>query len=168
MRWPATSRSTAPAPPVPDLDPLRRLPHTGPARLPDEVLSLDPRVRAVAVKRLARGAPYLNAGGYLPAMMLVELMAQVGGLLIDEEGVGPAQHAVLAGVTRMHLHAAARAGETVQVECRLDRRFGDLYRIECASRVGSRELAHGIITLRRSRAEGPSSGGAARGAGRRA
>jgi predicted hotdog family 3-hydroxylacyl-ACP dehydratase len=132
------------------------------------VLSLDPRVRAVAVKRLAQGAAYLNALGFLPAMMLVELMAQVGGLLIDEEGAAKAQHAVLAGITRMHLHGTARAGETVQVECRLARRLGDLYRIECAGRVGSRELAHGVITLRRSRAEQSSPGGAARGAGGRA
>ena len=132
-------------------DPLHRLPHTGPARLPDRVIHLEPSVRVVAERSLAAGDSCLNDRGVMPAMLLVELMAQVGGLLLDPAGIGPHDYAVLAGIRRLHLHATAAAGDTVQVDCDLIRRLGDLHMIGCRASAGGRRLAHGTIQIRQVR-----------------
>ena len=138
---------------MPESDPLDRLPHAGPARLPDRVLEWAPGVRVVAQRRLGPGDSCLNQAGHLPSLLLVELMAQVGGLLIEENGAsgrrtGPGL-ALLAGIKRMHLHDAPRAGETVIVEGALVRRLGDVYLIAVSCHTAGRPLAHGRIQIRR-------------------
>lgn len=146
----------------PSTDPLSRLPHRGPARLPETLLALDPGTRVLAERRLRPGDACLNQQGLLPATLLVELMAQVGGLLIEpreprepgeprapRDGDTRGDGALLAGVRRMHLHGTAGAGETVTVECELSRRMGDVFLIECRSDSAGRPLAHGAIHLRR-------------------
>lgn len=88
--------------------------------------------------------------------MMIELMAQVGGLLIDDSGDAAGDdYAVLAGVKRMHLHGAARAGDLVDVSCTMKRRMGDLYLIECRAEIQGREQAHGEIQIRRVRKSVP-------------
>jgi len=119
--------------------------------MPGRVIRLEPGVRVEAERRLEPGDACLNEQGHLPSVLTVELMAQVGGLLIDDTNGGPGDYAVLAGVKRMHIHDAARSGETIEVSCRLARQLGDLHLIECRARAGDRELAHGSIQIRRMR-----------------
>ena len=142
---------------MPERSPLDRLPHSGTARLPQRVTDLVPSLRVTAERTLAPHDDCLNASGRLPSMLLVELMAQTCGLLIDEADGEPARgdYAVLAGIKRMHLHGAAAAGETVEVSGRLSRRLGDLYLVDCSARAGGRDLAHGALQIRRVRAAAP-------------
>jgi predicted hotdog family 3-hydroxylacyl-ACP dehydratase len=130
---------------------LDRLPHTGAARLPDRVMSLEPGRRVVAARHLRRGDPVLNQDGVLPSALLVELMAQAGGLLLDEPAgeSGRSRGGLLAGMRRLHVHGAARGGETVFVTCELMRRLGDVAMLACeATRADGARLAHGRIQLR--------------------
>jgi 3-hydroxyacyl-[acyl-carrier-protein] dehydratase len=151
-------------------NPVDRLPHTGPARLPERAVVSEPGMRVSAWRTLRPGDPCLNDGGLLPGVLLVELMAQVGGLLVDQSEGGPGGYGVLAGIKRMHLHGTAGAGETIAVECALVRRMGDLYMIECRARAGGeggaaeggggvgraeREIGHGTIQIRRVRGSAP-------------
>lgn len=133
---------------------LDRLPHEGAARLPEEILLFEPGRRVVARRRFPRGSGLLNPSGRLPSVLLVEMMAQVGGLLVEDPDDGSSQYGLLAGVKRMHLHATAGAGETVIVDCSLIRRMGDLYMIRCQGTIGDRPAAHGSIHIRRVRREG--------------
>jgi predicted hotdog family 3-hydroxylacyl-ACP dehydratase len=127
---------------------LDRLPHRGPARLPEDLVIFEPGRRAVARLRLGPGGP-LNPDGFLPSVLLVEMMAQVGGLLIEIPDDGTPPGGLLAGIRRMHVHATAGEGETVTVECSLIRRMGDLYLIRCEGTAGGRALAHGSVQIRR-------------------
>ncbi len=136
-----------------DRNPLDRLPHEGSARLPDEVVSIEPGSRVVARKHLGSEDPHLNETGRMPWVLVVELMAQVGGLLMEGEG-HPGEYAVLAGIRNMRLHDTARAGETLSVECILSRRMGDLYMIDCRSWADDRDIGHGTFQLRRVRGGG--------------
>lgn len=95
----------------------------------------------------------LNQQGFLPQFLLIELMAQVGGLLMDDAD-RPGDYAMLAGIKRMHMHGTARAGQTVIVDCSLVRRLGNLYLIEARGRTPERELAHGTIQISRVRSSG--------------
>lgn len=134
---------------------LDRLPHEGAARLPDEIVLLQPGRRVVARRRLPRGSKLLNSSGNLPSVLLVEMMAQVGGLLVEQPEDGSGQYGLLAGVKRMHLHDTASAGETVTVDCSLTRRMGDLYMIRCKGTIRGRPAAHGSVHIRRVRTEAP-------------
>ena len=129
---------------------LDRLPHTGAARLPDRVLSLEPGRRIEAARHLRPDDPVLNPDGLLPSALLVELMAQAGGLLLAGPGEGsPPRGGLLAGLRRLHVHGAARAGETVFVTCELVRRIGDVALLRCeAARGDGVRLAHGQLQLR--------------------
>ena len=133
-------------------DPLARLPHAGAARLPGVVLSLDPGARVEASARFAAGDPRLNELGLLPAVLLIELMAQVGGLLMPEEAA-PGDYAMLAGLRKLHVHATAGADETILTAGRLVRRLGDVFLIRAECRAGTRRLAHGLLQIRRVRQE---------------
>ncbi len=153
---------------------LDRLPHTGLARIPDAIVELEPGVRVVARLRLLPTDARLNPDGRLPAVLLVELMAQAGGLLLEPAhgadgtptGSPPAlpsassatsaagSPVLLAGVRRMHLHDTPRAGETVLATCRLIRRLGKVLLIEGraearaeAQPATARPLAHGTLQL---------------------
>jgi predicted hotdog family 3-hydroxylacyl-ACP dehydratase len=134
---------------------LDRLPHEGAARLPEEILLFEPGRRVIARRRLAGSGGLLNPAGHLPSVLLVEMMAQVGGLLVEDPDDGSSQYGLLAGVKRMHLHATAVAGETVTVDCSLVRRMGDLYLIRCEGTIGDRPAAHGSVHIRRVRKEAP-------------
>jgi 3-hydroxymyristoyl/3-hydroxydecanoyl-(acyl carrier protein) dehydratase len=113
---------------------------------------LEPGARVVAWKELCPGDACLNEAGFFPGVLMVELMAQAGGLLVDDSQGEPGGYGVLAGIKRMHLHAAAGAGETIRVEGSLVRRMGDLYMIECRARTeggpAERALGHGTIQIR--------------------
>jgi predicted hotdog family 3-hydroxylacyl-ACP dehydratase len=139
---------------VPEPDPLDRLPHSGNAKLLDRVVSLVPATRVVAEKQVAGDEHWLNADGFFPSMLLVELMAQGAGLLLEPDDAR-SDYAVLAGLRRMHLHGSVEAGQTIRVECSLTRQMGDVYLVSCASFSGGRPLAHGRIQLRRVRRESP-------------
>ena len=143
--------------PTPAADPsltalLDRLPHTGAARLPDRILSLEPGRRIEAARHLRPDDPVLNQDGILPSALLVELMAQAGGLLLLDEASAegsPPRGGLLAGLRRLHVHGAARAGETVFVRCELVRRIGDVALLTCeAARGDGVRLAHGQLQLR--------------------
>ncbi|HET9480995.1 MAG TPA: hypothetical protein VFP98_04495 [Candidatus Polarisedimenticolia bacterium] len=129
-------------------DPLDRLPHRGDARLPDRIVIVEAGLRVGSTRTVRGDEPWITGRGTMPPLMLVELMAQTGGLLIDEGAAGRGDYAVLAGLRRMHMHDSARAGETVTVECTLVRKLGDLYLVRCRGRADGRELAHGSLQLR--------------------
>ena len=117
-------------------------------------MSLVPSTHVVAEKQVGRGEHWLNADGAFPSMLLVELMAQGAGLLLEPDEMG-SDYAVLAGLRRMHVHGSVGAGQTIRVECSLTRQMGDVYLVSCASFSGRRPLAHGRIQLRRVRRESP-------------
>src|SRR5262249_24056826 len=100
-----------------------------------------------ARRTLRAGDRCLNQDGLLPAMLLVELMAQAGGLLL--QAVASGGGGVLAGGRRPHPHRAARGGQTVTRRCTPRRRLGDVFLVEGAVSCGERRLAHGEVLLRR-------------------
>jgi 3-hydroxymyristoyl/3-hydroxydecanoyl-(acyl carrier protein) dehydratase len=88
--------------------------------------------------------PLLNAGGFFPGTLLVELMAQTAGLLLPGDNAG----AFVAGLRDVAFHDAAREGESLEVRAVLDRSMGPLFIFDCRAETSGRILATGSITLR--------------------
>ena len=101
-------------------DPSAYLPHRTPFLFVDRVISLEPGVAAT-------GEFTVTAGGYFPAVLLVEAMAQLGGIAAGQrEGEG----GVLAAVVRAELPATAGPGRRYRVCSRIVRTFGRLIQVK--------------------------------------
>jgi 3-hydroxyacyl-[acyl-carrier-protein] dehydratase len=138
------------------MDVLALLPHQPPMRLLDEVLELQPGKLALA-RRVTHEADFYFQGHFpgdpiVPAVILVEMLAQAGGLAAGSprEGGLPARIALrVAGFGPFKFPAAARAGDVLEARARVVGQLGDLYKIEGEVTVAGRIVATGTVTLAR-------------------
>jgi 3-hydroxyacyl-[acyl-carrier-protein] dehydratase len=136
------------------MNPLEFLPHRPPMRLVEEVTDLVPGTSAAGGRRAAPTDFYF-AGHFpdnpvVPAVILVELLAQVGGLAAgapaDDRAARPLQLRV-AGFGPFKFPAAAVPGSYLEARARVLGRLGGLYKIEGEVTADGRTVAIGSVTL---------------------
>ncbi|OGU08561.1 MAG: hydroxymyristoyl-ACP dehydratase [Geobacteraceae bacterium GWC2_58_44] len=121
-------------------DPSAYLPHRPPFLFIDTILALEPGVAAT-------GEFTVTAGGYFPPILLVEAMAQLGGIAAGaQEGEG----GVLAAFERVVLPAEVRPKARFSVYSRIVRNFGRLIQVEGEVREDGKVIASAILTLGKS------------------
>jgi 3-hydroxyacyl-[acyl-carrier-protein] dehydratase len=130
-------------------DQLSRLPHQPPMRLPDEVVDVQPGASA-RTRRVTRADDWFFQGHFpgqpvVPAIALVELLAQTGGLAVGGDGE-PLQLRV-AAFGGFKFPAAAGVGATLEATARLVGRMGGLYKIEGEVTADGVVVATGSLTL---------------------
>ena len=138
------------------MDALALLPHQPPMRLLDEVVELHPGELAVA-RRVTHETDFYFQGHFpgdpiVPAVILVEMLAQTGGLAAGapREGGLTAPIALrVAGFGPFKFPAAARAGDVLEASARVVGQLGDLFKIEGEVTVAGRTVATGAVTLAR-------------------
>lgn len=132
------------------------LPHQPPMRLIDEVVDLQPGERAVA-RRVTHETDFFFQGHFpgdpiVPAVILVEMLAQAGGLAAGAPRTGGPQVPTalhVAGLGPFKFPSAARAGDVLEARARVVGQLGGLYRIEGEVTVAGRTVATGAVTLAR-------------------
>ena len=131
---------------------LRALPHGASFQFLDELVSLDAGGGAAAIYRV-RGDEAFLAGHFpgnplMPGVILIEMIAQLGGVLIQSDP----EHAVmsdlrLTGVRAAKILGAAVPGDVLEIRVKLEGRLGNLVQVGW-KRVGSGWSAgHARITL---------------------
>ena len=138
------------------MDALGLLPHQPPMRLLDEVLELQPGKRAL-VRRVTHEADFYFQGHFpgdpiVPAVILVEMLAQAGGLAVGAPRNGELAKPIalrVAGFGPCKFPAAARAGDVLEASVRVVGQLGDLFKIEGEVSVAGRTVATGAVTLAR-------------------
>jgi 3-hydroxyacyl-[acyl-carrier-protein] dehydratase len=136
------------------MNPLAFLPHQPPMRLIEQVTELVPGDRAAGVRRAAPGDFYFDGhfpnDPVVPAIILVEMLAQVGGLAAgapaDPDRATPVRLRV-AGLGPFKFPAAAGPGALLEARARVAGKLGGLYKIEGDVTADGRIVATGSVTL---------------------
>ena len=77
--------------------------------------------RGVFVKMVAASDPVVGPDGTMPAVFVLEAMAQAGGAVLGASGGVARSAGPLAKVDGFRLHEAVRAGDELRIEARLVR-----------------------------------------------
>lgn len=121
---------------------LRVLPHRYPFLFVDTVIELEPGVRIVALKNVSGNEPFF-AGHFtdhptMPGLLIVEAMAQAGGiLLLAGEERCKDKLVYFASLNGVRWHASVRPGDQLRLEITVGRRRGSLNRVQGRALVGS-------------------------------
>ena len=138
------------------MDWLAALPHQPPMRLLDEVIEVVPGTRAVG-RRVTRPDDFFFQGHFpgqpvVPAIILVELLAQTGGLAVasaprtDPERTPQMR---VAAFGPFKFPAAAGVGVTLEATARLVGGFGGVFKVEGEVTADGVVVATGSLTLAR-------------------
>ncbi|MEO6236232.1 MAG: hypothetical protein ABIQ52_04485 [Vicinamibacterales bacterium] len=136
------------------MDLLSLLPHQPPMLLLQEVVEFQPGTLAVT-RRATHHDDFYFLGHFpgdpiVPAVILVEMLAQTGGLAAGATGQDAVHQPIalrVAGLGPFKFPAPARAGDVLEARARVTAQHGALYRIEGDVTVAGRIVAAGSVTL---------------------
>ena len=131
---------------------LLALPHGPSFRFVDELKALVPGREANAIYQV-RGDEAFLAGHFpgqpmMPGVILIEAIAQLGGVVVQSDPDHPAMADLrLTGVRAAKILGAAVPGNVLEIRATVEGRLGGLVQIEGEVRVASGLLASAKITL---------------------
>jgi len=130
---------------------LEKLPHAFPFRMIDRVLEIEEGKKAIALKNVTIDEPYF-LGHFpkepiLPAVLIVEAMAQTGGLAFHssferEEGIP-----VLARVEEFRLKKRVIPGDQLIIEAEVLHTYSGMAKVKVLARVKGEAVAEGTLIL---------------------
>jgi 3-hydroxyacyl-[acyl-carrier-protein] dehydratase len=111
---------------------LNLLPHRYPFALVDRVVAYEPGQRAVAIKNVTFNEPHFQGHfpgrPLMPGVLIVEAMAQVGGLIVTQMPDLPKGLFVFAGIDEVRFRRPVVPGDQLRISCQLlslkRKRFG--------------------------------------------
>ena len=133
---------------------LDLLPHQPPMRLLEEITSVGPGGQAVG-RRLAKPEDFYFQGHFpqdpvVPAVILIEMVAQAGGLAAGAPNAGESPATLqlrVAAIGSFKFPAAARPGALLEVSARVVGKLGGLYKIDGVVTADGIVVARGGLTL---------------------
>lgn len=128
---------------------LKILPHRYPMMLVDRVIEIEGNDRAVGVKNVTMNEPFFQ-GHYpgvpiMPGVLIVEAMAQLGGVLVGQNLQHTGKLAVLLSLDRVKLRKPVIPGDQIVLEARSVRVRSRLAHVRCRAFVGDEIAAEAEI-----------------------
>ena len=127
------------------------LPHREPFLLLDEVLEIEPGVRVLARKHVREDEWFL-AGHFpgnpiMPGVLMVEALAQTGAVAVLSEKANKGKLALFAGIDDVRFKRLVRPGDTLELECVLERVRGPVGRGKARATVDGELAVRGTLTF---------------------
>ena len=98
----------------------RILPHRYPFLLVDRVIELEPPTRAVGIKNVTINEPFFQGHfptyPVMPGVLIVEAMAQVGGVAVLASDEYKDKLALFAGIDNVRFKRQVKPGDTLRIE----------------------------------------------------
>jgi 3-hydroxyacyl-[acyl-carrier-protein] dehydratase len=130
---------------------LERLPHAFPFRMIDRILEIEEGKKAIALKNISIDEPYFSGHfpkePVLPAVLMVEAMAQTGGLAIHSSFEKEERIPVLARIEEYRLKRRVIPGDQLIIEAEVLRVFSDLAKVKVVAKVEGETVAEGTLIL---------------------
>ena len=117
------------------------LPHRFPFRIVDRAGE-----RSAAL-RLSAGDWWLRGAARSPIGLLVEAAAQASALLLAPDGAGEPSSLYLAGIEDATIDELPAAGETIEIEARIEARLGRVTRVAARLLASGREAGRATLLL---------------------
>ena len=132
--------------PVLDIDEIKKiLPHRYPFLLVDRILELEPGKRAVGIKNVTANEPFFQGHfpqrAVMPGVLIIEAMAQVGGVMILSVEEHKGKLAYLGTLDGVKFRRPIVPGDTLEMETELLRVRSNMGKVRCTARVGGQEVA---------------------------
>ena len=129
----------------------RVIPHRPPFLFVDRVLECVPGQRAVGIKAVSAGEPYL-AGHFpgrpiVPGVILLEAMAQLGAVALLSDPRWQGRMPLFGGVDRVRFRRPVRPGDVVRLEVEIVRMLRGLGKGQGTARVDGELAAEGEMTF---------------------
>lgn len=127
----------------------RLMPHRFPMLLVDRVLELEPGRRAIGVKNVTINEPFFQ-GHYpgtpiMPGVLIVEALAQMGGLLLSQTLEHTGKVAVLLSLDKVKLRKAVTPGDQLVLEVETMRATSRSAAVKARALVGEKVAAEAEI-----------------------
>lgn len=137
------------------------LPHRYPFLLVDRILEIEEGKRAVGLKNVTFNEPFFQGHfpgkPVMPGVLVLECMAQIGGVVLLSQPDNEGKLAYFAGIDRVKFRKPVVPGDTIISEVELVRQRGTMGKVRAVARVNDQIVteAEFIFAL----VEGPESEG---------
>ena len=136
--------------PVLEIDAIKEiLPHRYPFLLVDRILELEPGKHALGIKNVTVNEPFFQGHfpqrAIMPGVLIIEAMAQVGGIMILSVEEHRGKLAYLGTVDGVKFRRPVVPGDTLQMKSELLRIRGNMGRVRCSAHVGDQSVAEAEI-----------------------
>lgn len=136
--------------PILEIETIRELlPHRYPFLLVDRILEIETGKRAVGIKNVTVNEEFFQGHfpqrPIMPGVLIIEAMAQVGGVMILSMEEHKGKMAYLATIENAKFRRPVVPGDTLTSETVLLRARGNMGKVQCTARVGDQIAAEATI-----------------------
>lgn len=133
-----------------DIEAIRELlPHRYPFLLVDRILEVEPGKFAVGVKNVTANEEFFQGHfpGYsvMPGVLIIEAMAQVGGVMMNTMEEHKGKVALLATIDKAKFRKPVVPGDTLTTTVQVIRARGNTWRVGSVAKVGGQVVAEAEI-----------------------
>lgn len=126
-------------------DVYKSLPHRFPFLMVDRIISIEKEESVLGIKNVTVNEPYFQGHfpdePLMPAVMIVEAMAQVGGFIFDVES----ERGYVIGVDKAKFKSKVIPGDQLVIECTKMIHLGQMAKVKAVARVDGKVVASAEI-----------------------
>lgn len=128
-------------------DILKILPHRYPFLLVDRIIQIEPGKKAIGLKNVTINEPFFQGHfpgqPIMPGVLILEAMAQVGGVLLLSMTGNQGKLAYFGGMDKVRFRHPVHPGDTLIMEVEILKTKGNAGKVKATARVDKKLVAEG-------------------------